>query len=223
VSKQGIIESQTLEGEAGPLECLLNLGSPNATHSALVCHPHPLYGGTMHNKVVFRAMKALNAAGFPVLRFNFRGVGASAGEHDEGRGEMADTRVALDYLSTRFNLPIIFAGFSFGAGIGVRAAVAHPRVAGLILIGAPVNAAGRQYTYEVLEADSHPKLMISGDRDQFTTPEQLQQIFSKAGEPKRLVVVPGADHFFSGHLDALGNAVSSWLNEITEGQTNATV
>ena len=108
-------------------------------YACLVCHPHPLFGGTMHNKVVFHAMKALNAFGFPVLRFNFRGVGASAGEHDNGRGEIADVQVALDYLAERFAVPIIFAGFSFGAAIGLRAAVPHPRVEALIALGTPVN------------------------------------------------------------------------------------
>ncbi len=96
----------------------------------------------MHNKVVFHAMKALNAFGFPVLRFNFRGVGTSAGEHDYGRGEIADVRVALDYLAGRFSVPIIFAGFSFGAAIGLRAAVPHRRVEALIALGTPVNAEG---------------------------------------------------------------------------------
>src|SRR6266540_673509 len=116
--KQGTIESLTLPGEAGALEALLNLASPSgadAKYAALVCHPHPLFGGTMHNKVVYHAMKTLHGFGFPVLRFNFRGVGSSAGEHDEGRGEVADVQVALDFLAERFALPILFAGYSFGA------------------------------------------------------------------------------------------------------------
>jgi hypothetical protein len=213
-SWQGSIESLFLEGEAGRLEALINLGAPGAEYACLVCHPHPLFGGTMHNKVVFRAMKALNGFGFPVLRFNFRGVGSSAGEHDEGRGEIADTKVALDYLSGRFGLPILFAGFSFGAAIGLRAAAAHPRVKGLILLGTPVNAGGRAYRYELLETSTLPKLLVSGGGDPFASVAQLGEIVAAAAEPKRLVVIPEADHFFAGHLDELGEAVRGWVSEV---------
>src|SRR5215470_4356949 len=111
-----------LSGPAGRLEALLNAGAPDATHAAVVCHPHPLYGGTLHNKVVFHAMKALNHFGFPVLRFNFRGTGLSEGEHAQGTGETEDVRTALDWLEGEYTLPIIFAGFSFGAAVGMRAA-----------------------------------------------------------------------------------------------------
>ena len=90
---------------AGRLEALLNAGAPDAAYAALVCHPHPLYGGTLHNKVVFHAMKALNSFGFPVLRFNFRGTGLSHGEHDHGNGEVDDVRAALDWLDHEFHLP----------------------------------------------------------------------------------------------------------------------
>jgi len=217
-SRQGRIESLFLEGEAGRLEALLNLGASFGTQGAqyacVVCHPHPLFGGTMHNKVVFRVMKALNGFGFPVLRFNFRGVGSSAGTHDEGQGEIADARVALDYLSARFGLPILFAGFSFGAAVGLRVAAVHARVKGLILVGTPVSADGRAYSYELLEESTLPKLMVSGDRDQFASVAQLEDIFAAAAEPKRLVVIPGADHFFGGHLEELREAVRGWVSEV---------
>src|SRR5207253_2153192 len=121
------IRSLFIDGPAGRIEALLNSGSENATHAALVCHPHPMFGGTMHNKVVFHAMKALNSFGFPVLRFNFRGTGLSQGEHDHGVGEVGDVHAALDWLDREFDLPIIFAGFSFGAAVGLRAACADPR------------------------------------------------------------------------------------------------
>lgn len=208
------MESFFLEGEAGRLEALLNLGRPDARYACVVCHPHPLFGGTLHNKVVFHAMKALNAFGFPVLRFNFRGAGASTGEHDSGRGEIADTSVALDYLAARFAVPIIFAGFSFGAAVGLRAAVPHPRVEALISIGTPVNADKREYTYEPLQESTKPKLLLSGDRDPFANPEQLARIFAAAAEPKRLVVIPEADHFFTGHLDQMRAALSLWVREV---------
>jgi hypothetical protein len=168
----------------------------------------------MHNKVVFHAMKALNAFGFPVLRFNFRGVGTSAGEHDNGRGEIADVRVAIDYLAQRFSLPILFAGFSFGSAIGLRAAVPDPRVNALIGIGIPLNADGREYTYEPFQESPKPKLLLSGSNDEFATPSQLEQVFANAADPKRLVVIPGADHFFAGHLEEMRTALHNWVNEV---------
>src|SRR6516164_624527 len=128
VTSSGTIRSLFLDGPAGRLEALLNAGVENATHAAVVCHPHPLFGGTLHNKVVFHAMKALNSFGFPVLRFNFRGTGLSAGQHDEGRGEIADVEAALTWLKREFPLPIIFAGFSFGSATGLRAACPDPNV-----------------------------------------------------------------------------------------------
>jgi hypothetical protein len=212
--QHGSIESLFLEGEAGRLEALLNTGFPNPQYACVVCHPHPLFGGTMHNKVVFHAMKALNAFGYPVLRFNFRGVGTSAGEHDDGHGEIADVKVALDYLAKRFSVPIIFAGFSFGAAVGLRAAVPHPRVKALISLGTPVKADRREYTYALLGESAQPKLLLSGGRDEFATPEQLAQVFAIAAEPKRLVVIPEADHFFAGHLEEMRTALSDWVREV---------
>ncbi len=214
-SRHGSIESFFLEGEAGRLEALLNLGVPGAEYACVVCHPHPLFGGTMHNKVVFHAMKALNGFGFPVLRFNFRGTGTSAGVHDYGRGEIADVRVAIDYMAERFSLPIIFAGFSFGAAIGLRAAVPHPRVEALIALGLPINADGREYTYALLGESEQPKLFVSGSRDEFASPAQLEKIVAEAAEPKRLVMIPEADHFFAGHLDEMRAAISEWAGEVT--------
>ncbi len=115
-----VITIDDLRGPAGRLEALLNTGRDDAPYCALVCHPHPAGGGTMHNKVVYHAMKALTAAGLPVLRFNFRGVGLSEGEHDNGRGEQDDVRAALDWLAARIHKPILFAGFSFGSVMGLR-------------------------------------------------------------------------------------------------------
>src|SRR5947209_5867137 len=137
-SASSSIRSLFIEGAAGRLEALLNTGSQGATHAALVCHPHPLFGGTLHNKVVFHTMKALNSFGFPVLRFNFRGAGLSHGEHDEGEGEVEDVRTALDWLDAEFHLPLLFAGFSFGAAVGLRAACADNRVRAVIGVGTPV-------------------------------------------------------------------------------------
>lgn len=208
----GRIESLTLRGAAGTLEALLNTGAAAAPFACLVCHPHPLYGGTMHNKVVFHAMKALNAVGLPVLRFNFRGAGSSAGVHDNGRGEVDDVRVALDYLSERFAQPLIFAGFSFGAAVGLRAATAHPAVAAMILLGAPLEAEGRRYSYAPLVECAKPKLLISGELDPYSSSTGRAQLFATLHEPKRLVTIAGADHFFTGHLHEMKLSITEWLH-----------
>jgi hypothetical protein len=207
------IRSFFLEGPVGRLEALLNAGSPGATHAGLVCHPHPLGGGTMHNKVVFHAMKALHSFGFPVLRFNFRGTGLSAGLYDQGRGEIDDARAALAWLKREFDLPIIFAGFSFGAATGLRAACPDPNVKALISIGAPVQAEGRLYSYSFLRDCAQPKLFVSGDRDEYGPHQALEELVAQAAEPKELVFVPG-DHFFAGHLDELRMTLESWLHEL---------
>jgi alpha/beta superfamily hydrolase len=202
-----------LNGPAGRLEALLNAGTPNATHAALVCHPHPVFGGTIHNKVVYRAMKALNDFGFPALRFNFRGAGLSEGEHDHGRGEVEDVRTALDWLDNEFHLPIIFCGFSFGAATGLRAAWNDQRVVGLISLGTPVNVEGRAYTYEFFQGCKKPKLFISGSEDQFSTREALTQMVDSLLEPKKLVIVDGADHFFEGQLPVMQAAIRDWVSD----------
>jgi alpha/beta superfamily hydrolase len=202
-----------IPGPAGGLEALLNVGSPQATHAALVCHPHPLYGGTMHNKVVFHAMKALNEFGFPVLRFNFRGAGRSQGEHDEGRGERDDVRAALDWLDQEFHLPIVFAGFSFGASTGMRASCPDPRVVALISLGTPVAAEGRRYAYRFLEQCAKPKLFVSGSRDQYGPHDAVEDVVRRAAEPKRLVWIDDGDHFFAGHLPELRKTIHDWMAE----------
>jgi alpha/beta superfamily hydrolase len=205
----GEIRSFYLEGPAGRLEALLNQGEPQARYAALVCHPHPLYGGTMHNKVVYRAMKALNGFGFPVLRFNFRGAGLSQGEHDEGRGEQQDVAAALGWLNSEFHLPVVFAGFSFGAATGMRVACAE-EVAAIISIGTPVEAEGRSYGYEFLARCTKPKLFVSGGRDPFGPREELEKLVEHASPPRELVMVEGADHFFAGKLPELQAAMERW-------------
>ena len=204
------IKSFFLHGPAGRLEALLNQGRPEATHSALVCHPHPLYGGTMHNKVVYHAMKTLHSFGFPVLRFNFRGAGLSDGEHDRGQGEVDDVSVALSWLDSQFHLPMIFCGFSFGAATGLQAACADARVAGLISLGTPIAAADRGYSYPFLKDCARPKLFVSGSRDVYSPPEALARVVEASSEPKEMVIVDGADHFFESHLPAMQAAVHDW-------------
>jgi uncharacterized protein len=208
------IKSFFLKGPAGRLEALLNQGAPEATHAALVCHPHPLYGGTMHNKVVYHAMKALSGFGFPVLRFNFRGAGLSDGEHDKGHGEQQDVRAALNWLEAEFQLPVIFCGFSFGAATGLRVACGDQRVAGLVSLGTPVSAEGRVYTYHYIQSCGLPKLFVSGAQDQYGPPEHIRKVVDLAPEPKKLVIVEGASHFFEGHLAEMQAAIQDWVTMV---------
>ncbi len=166
----------------------------------------------MHNKVVFHAMKALHARGFPVLRFNFRGTGLSAGTHDSGRGEIADVEAALAWLKREFSLPIVFAGFSFGAATGLRACCPHPDVHALISLGTPIAAEGRLYEYGFLRDCNKPKLFLSGDHDEFGPHAELEMVVADAAEPKELVFIPG-DHYFAGHLGEMRMTLESWLQE----------
>jgi len=208
------IRSLFLDGPAGRLEALLNAGSPTATHAALVCHPHPLYGGTLHNKVVFHAMKSLHSFGFPVLRFNFRGAGLSEGGHDHGVGEIEDVRTALDWLEHEYTLPIIFAGFSFGAAVGLRVACPDPRVTALIGLGLPVTPIDdRNYDFDFLRACAKAKLFVSGSRDQFGPPGKLEALVDSFAEPKKLVRIEAGDHFFEGRLREMRVAIEEWLRD----------
>jgi alpha/beta superfamily hydrolase len=206
------IKSLFLDGPAGRLEALLNMGAEHATRAALVCHPHPLYGGTLHNKVVFHTMKALNSFGYPVLRFNFRGAGLSQGEHDHGNAEEEDVRTALDWLDREFHLPLIFAGFSFGAAVGLRVACPDARVGALIGLGLPVAAIDdRVYDFEFLRSCMKSKLFVSGDRDQFGPRVKLEGLVQSLPGPKKLVIIEGADHFFEGRLRELREAIEAWV------------
>jgi uncharacterized protein len=213
ISGKAALRSLFLNGPAGQVEALLNEGSDNAPFAALVCHPHPLFGGTMHTKAVYHAAKALNGFGLPVLRFNFRGVGRSAGEHAEGRGEVDDVRAALDWLDTEFHKPIVGAGFSFGAAVGMKAFCADARVQAIIALGTPINAEGRNYQYRFLAECTKPKLFLSGGNDQYGARADLEGMFAGVAEPKRLVFVDHADHFFEGHLPEMRVRIERWLED----------
>ncbi len=195
----------------GQLEAIIKepqAGSARAV--ALVLHPHPLGGGTMHNKVVFRAASALNDAGLVTLRINFRGVGQSTGVHDEGRGELDDARVALDYLSEKYpQQPLTLCGFSFGARVGMEVGLADQRVQNLISIGTPVG----KYDFEFLTLGRKPILFVHGALDEFGSPAELQKLVERmpADLDKQLVVIPNADHFFVGHLDELKRSITDWM------------
>ncbi|MGH9588750.1 MAG: alpha/beta hydrolase [Terracidiphilus sp.] len=219
----GFQRSIELRGPAGRLEAVLNEGLAGAPFAALVCHPHPLGGGTMHNKVVYQAMKVFNATqwGFrlPVLRFNFRGAGLSEGSH-HGAAEAADVEAALGWLENEFRRPIFAAGFSFGAAMTLSACCGGGKirksVRALALLGLPSQADGRDYSYSHFGACSLPKLFLSGDHDPYAPAACLQQLAAAAAEPRRLVLIPGADHFFSGHMEAMQQALAAWLKEQTQ-------
>ena len=211
---------EDLAGPAGRLEALLNTGSPDARYAVLLCHPHPLGGGTMHNKVVYHAMKAFQSLGLPVLRFNFRGTGLSEGVHDHGRGEQEDVRAALDWLDRNLGLPVLFAGFSFGSYVGLRAVCAAvdsktPRVLGVVALGLPVHAEGRDYSYDFLAHCTMPKLFISGALDQYGPQAKVESAVASAAPPSEMLWIHGADHFFAGKLvevqEAIRSRVQTWI------------
>lgn len=214
------IRSLTIAGPAGQLEAVLNQGAHNARFAALVCHPHPLGGGNLHNKVVYHAMKVLNdpawGLGCPVLRFNFRGTGLSEGTHD-GTAETGDVLAGMDWLEREFRLPLILAGFSFGAAMALRACSlpgeSQHDVRALIALGLPTAAPGSAYQYSFLRNLVTPKLFLSGDRDQFAPAAQLTQVAAAAAEPRRLILIPGADHFFTDRLEPMQSALAGWLKE----------
>ncbi|HEY0404902.1 MAG TPA: alpha/beta fold hydrolase [Pyrinomonadaceae bacterium] len=202
-----------LQAPHGRLEAILKEpGGGAARGAALVLHPHPLGGGTMHNKVVFRAAGALNDAGLITLRLNFRGVGQSTGAHDEGRGEIEDALAGLDYLSAHYPAqPVTLAGFSFGSRVGMEVGIRDARVRQLISLGTPVD----KYDFKFLRACRKPILFAHGDRDEFGSLENLRALVAQLPPEARakLVVIEDADHFFEGRLDEMKRAITDWMNE----------
>jgi uncharacterized protein len=206
----------TIQGSAGRLEGLLWIPKPlyESEFAAVVCHPHPLYQGTMHNKVVYQTAKVLDSLGIPVLRFNFRGVGASEGTYDRGVGEEDDVRAALDYLKTHFaGARMLVAGFSFGAWVGLRRGCNDPRVVELIGLGLPID--DRKLGFGYLSTCTKPKLLIQGEEDQYAAKshfESFVQTFNPhAAKETRVVFIRAADHFFTGRLDEMADALRAWM------------
>jgi alpha/beta superfamily hydrolase len=201
-----------IEGPTGRLEALLKEPEGEIRRAAIVCHPHPLFGGTMHNKVVYRIAKAFQDAGFAVLRFNFRGTQRSEGSHDYGRGEQDDLRAALGFVEEKYpNAEIYAAGFSFGAVVTLKTACADNRARALALAGLPVSKFGE---YEINQA-SHcekPKLIVQGDNDEFGSVADLERFFDSLTGEKMMRVIPNADHFFEGQLPHLYDAVKEFID-----------
>jgi alpha/beta superfamily hydrolase len=199
------IESHVIPGPAGDLECLLEEPEDMAPRlAAVVCHPHPLYGGTMHNKVVYRIARGLRRAGIVVLRFNFRGVGRSHGEHAHLTGEIEDARAALQWLRARYpELPFALAGFSFGARVITRLGCALAEARFLLAAGYPTRHGSNDY----LETCVVPKVFIQSTQDQYGPRMELEEIYARLPEPKQLIWIEAADHFFAGGLEDLEEQV----------------
>jgi alpha/beta superfamily hydrolase len=204
--------------EHGRLEAILKEPRETPVRGvALVLHPHPLGGGTMHNKVVFRAASALNDAGLITLRINFRGVGQSTGEHDQGRGELEDVRAALRYLAEKYpGQPITLCGFSFGARVGLEVGISDERVKNLISIGTPVN----KYDFSFLAACRKPLLLVHGDHDEFGDVDRIRALVDqlKQNASVELHVINDCGHFFEGHLDELKQVITDWAKRQSQSQ-----
>jgi uncharacterized protein len=199
--------------QQGHLEGILKPEEEGAPplYVGLVCHPHPLGGGTMHNKVVFKTAQIFQSLGMPALRFNFRGVGHSTGSYDEGRGEMDDTRYALEFLSRRYpGVPAIIAGFSFGSYVGLRIAQIDDRVSAMIGLGVPA----RMFHGEALEGCHKPKLFIHGTEDELAPYDVMQEWFERVPAPKSLIAIQGADHFFQGRLEEVQAIIARFVRSL---------
>jgi alpha/beta superfamily hydrolase len=204
----------------GRLEAILKepRADSAARGAALVLHPHPLHGGTMHNKVAFRAARALNDAGCVALRINFRGTGQSTGAHDHARGgEQEDAVAGLDYLAEKYpSLPLILAGFSFGARVGLEVGTRDARVRALVGIGTPVSIAERGYDFSFLSECRKPVLFVHGERDEFGDVGVLKSLVAAmpVEARARVEVIPGAGHFFDEQLDELTRVITEWADEV---------
>jgi alpha/beta superfamily hydrolase len=173
--------------------------------AAVVCHPHPLHGGTMHNNVVYRTAKVLLEAGVAVVRFNFRGVGASTGRYGDGIGEEEDAGAALDLLQARHpDVPLWMAGFSFGARVGLTVGARDARVTKLLGIGLALEL----FDYSFLTACEKPKAFVQASHDEFGAQAEIEPLVENMAEPRRLWIVEGATHLFPQHLDAFENAAT---------------
>ena len=215
-----------IAGPAGRLEAVLEeptasrggsnggLAEPGGARviraAAVVAHPHPLYGGTMHTKVVYQSAKALVRIGCAVLRFNFRGTLGSAGVFDGGAGERDDFRAAVDFMHDRHRrAPVWAAGMSFGSWIGLSAGVDDPRVSVLLGLSTPVN----HYDFELVARSSKPKFFVHGERDEVCSLKEIREFYARAVEPKELVVIDAADHLFDGKVGEVGDAIEDLLGD----------
>lgn len=210
----GFKETETFDfrGPAGRIEAILNRPAEGVTPraAAVICHAHPLHGGMMHFKVIFRAAKALQSQGVAALRFNFRGVGRSEGLHDQGVGEQEDARAALLEMEQRFpGVPLLLGGFSFGSAMAARVAVAEKRVKAVLILGFPIT---RLDSTADLARVRQTRLFVQGSEDEFGPGPAIRALVSALPEPKQLTVIEGADHFFTGRLDELQSRIEDWAS-----------
>lgn len=201
------IEKLFVKGPAGRLEALLEEPEDrDPLEAALVCHPHPQHGGTMHNKVVYRVARGLRRAGCVVLRFNYRGVNLSEGAYDEGAGELEDARAALSLLLSRYpTLPVTLAGFSFGSRIALKLGCELRYPKRVIAVGFPTIYKDRSY----LEGCALPRIFVQSTNDEFGPIADLEPVIAALAEPKQLITIPASDHFFAGALPELESAVAA--------------
>jgi alpha/beta superfamily hydrolase len=195
----------------GHLEAVLKEPDASLRGAAIVCHPHPLFGGTMHTKAVYRAAQALNEAGLAVLRFNFRGVGASTGSYGSGVGEREDAGAALEWLAARYpGAPLVAGGFSFGSMVALTVGAEDPRVAALLGLGLPIER-DEAYDFSFLANVDKPVLVVQGENDEFGSGGALAKHLAPVGEHVTLVRVPGADHYFAERIDEMKHAVRAYF------------
>lgn len=198
-----------IPGPAGALEALLDLparGEPRAV--VALAHPHPVEGGTMHTRLVYESAKALARIGCAVLRFNFRGVGRSAGSFDAGVGEMDDYRAALDALTARFpDRPLWAAGVSFGAWVALGVGAADPRVSLLLGLAAPVD----RYDFDALRSSTKPKFIVHGELDELVSVKDVRRLYAQLPEPRELIEIEGASHLFDGRTGEVAEALEDLL------------
>jgi hypothetical protein len=204
------------EGPAGRIEAILKEPASSISRVAVVCHPHPLFGGTMHNKVVYRIAKAFEKSGFATLRFNFRGAGRSHGAHDHGRGEQDDLRAAIEFVEEKYPYATVWvAGFSFGSAVMLRAACGDARVRAIVAAGVPVS----KYDFSEVVDCPKPKLFVQGEFDEFGTPSDLVRFVESLQDPRQLKVIEGAGHFFEDQLPELEQVITDFISSIEEEQT----
>lgn len=192
-------------------EGLVERGQADGLRAAVVlAHPHPQFGGTMHSKVIFQSAKAMIRIGCAVLRFNFRGVGTSAGSFDNGTGEKDDFRAALDFMHGHYpDVPLWSVGMSFGAWISLSVGAADPRVSTMVGIAPPLS----RYDFEPVRVSEKPKFFLQGERDELCPLKDMQAFYARAADPKELVVIDAADHLFDGKLVELSEAIEDLLGD----------
>jgi hypothetical protein len=197
-----------LEGPAGALEAVLMTPSGDPRGAAVLCHAHPLHGGTMHFRLLFRAARAFQSRGCAVLRFQFRGVGRSAGKFDSGRGESDDARAAIDFIAREYpDKPLVLGGFSFGAAIALEVGARDERVSALLLLGLPVRVIALRRE----NPSAKPALFVQGEHDEFGPREAIEEFVRTFPGPTELFVVPGADHLFRDDIASVEGVIDAWL------------